>query len=598
MSAGDVSSRFPVRGVLVGLVVYCAVLLPLIGIPLIGGSSEAREAQVIEVMHRTGELVLPLRNGIVPSKPPMYHWIGYGVSFLVGEVSEFSARVPSLLLAMGVLLFVSIIAHRSSRLLQRLDSTLALPAVAYLAPVFLALTYGFHIMVTQAMVDMTFTFFVWGAFCALLATDPQRWSSDRILSPIATFLFWMCVAGGVLSRGPLGAGLILFMAFVGCWRGWGIETAIRNVVTPCIGWLWMVVPLLWYLAAYERGGDAFLGRQLFFENMQRVVGGEHINTEAWWFYVPSLIRTTFPWGVLLGLLAVIDVRRRPQRLISRDVSRTFTLPLFVLFVTLIALSLPSGKRHSYMLPLYPFVALQLALFVSRALGEGRFAYLRRLMRSVRRTESVLVGVGISLLVGLGIFIQGGFGFGPSWFLIRDSVLPMSLTASTVLLCTLLPGLFKGDSSLARSGAAAGLALFGVLSVITCVGSSIKAGLKDFPAMSRTLLSLAAPGERIAVVKGAYDEYFDPILFYVHREITILDAEAQQLQCEEGVVYVARREWMTKAASTFRATIAQELVLRERIAEVRSHTKRDLVVFRCHDDISGVTTPDGDVLRDA
>lgn len=598
MSSREPSSQFPLQGVLIGLLVYCAVLLPLIGIPLIGGSSEAREAQVIEVMQRTGEFVLPLRNGIIPSKPPMYHWIGYGVSFLVGEVSEFTARVPSLLLAMGVLLFVSIIAHRYARFLQRSDQTLALPAVAYLAPSFLALTYGFHIMVTQAMVDMTFAFFVWGAFCALVATDSREWQSDLKLSPLSAFFFWMCVAGGVLSRGPLGAGLILFMAFVAGWRGWGIEVAIRNLLTPRVGWLWMVVPVIWYAAAYDRGGDAFLGRQLFFENMQRVVGGEHINSEAWWFYVPSLLRTTFPWGIVLIGIAALEGRRRPHRLLSRDLSRLFRLPLFVLLVTLIALSLPSGKRHSYMLPLYPFVALQLSLFVSRAVGEGRLTILRKLSRGVRRFESVLVSIGILLLVGLGAFIQGGFGSGVSWFLVRDEVLPISLTISIVLLCTLLPGLFKGEQSLGRSSAGAGLALLGVLAVITCAGSSIKAGLKDFPGMSRTLLSLVAPGEKIAVIKGTYEEYFDPILFYVHREVTILDAEAERLQCEQGVLYVARREWMERAERAFQGSIAQEMVLRERIAEARAVTKRDLVVFRC---VTGRSTPEapvGGVLRDA
>jgi hypothetical protein len=132
-----------------------------------------------------------------------------------------------------------------------------------------------------------------------------------------------------------------------------------------------------------------------------------------------------------------------------------------------------------------------------------------------------------------------------------------------------------------------------------MGSSIKAGLKDFPGMSRTLLSLVAPGERIAVIKGTYDEYFDPILFYVHREVSILDAEAERLQCEQGVVYVARREWMEKAEDVFGGTIAREMVLRERIAEMQSNTKRDIVVFRCVREATQTRVPqDGATMRDA
>src|SRR5687768_4136531 len=61
---------------------------------------EPREAvQVWEEVH-SGEWVLPLRNGReLPSKPPLFHWIGGATALVTGTVDEFAVRFPSALLA-------------------------------------------------------------------------------------------------------------------------------------------------------------------------------------------------------------------------------------------------------------------------------------------------------------------------------------------------------------------------------------------------------------------------------------------------------------------------------------------------------------------
>ena len=138
---------------------YLVIQISTVGVPEFGGSSEAREAQVIDVMRRTGEFVLPLRNGIVPSKPPLFHWVGYGLSVFAPTLSEFSARLPSVLFACGLLLCVGLTCRRLAELLERENSACEVRASTIIAPVILALTYGFHIMATQAMVDMSYAFF-------------------------------------------------------------------------------------------------------------------------------------------------------------------------------------------------------------------------------------------------------------------------------------------------------------------------------------------------------------------------------------------------------------------------------------------------------
>ncbi|MGH7960503.1 MAG: ArnT family glycosyltransferase, partial [Candidatus Binatia bacterium] len=71
--------------------------------------AEPREASVVWEITTTGEWILPLRNGVmIPSKPPLFHWLGALISLAWGEVNELTIRLPSALLALlGVLLTYS-----------------------------------------------------------------------------------------------------------------------------------------------------------------------------------------------------------------------------------------------------------------------------------------------------------------------------------------------------------------------------------------------------------------------------------------------------------------------------------------------------------
>jgi len=303
----------PWRYLITAIALYAALQLPFLGLAPISGSTEAREAQVIDTILRDGEWILPLRNGIVPSKPPLFHWIGATMSSALGEVTEFTVRLPSHLAALGILLLTSLAAFRVARLSQTIEVERHQERCALLAPAILSLTYGFHQMAHQAMVDMIFSLCLWGALVSLLWSDPEEWHRHHHLSWRSRALFWSFCALAIVARGPIGLALPAALAGVtGCYLV-GVKNTIRECLRPSIGWLAFLIPIAWYYAAYLRGGEAFLARQLLFENVQRLVGGEKINTEAWWFYAPSLLRTTAPWGALMAL-AVFRYATRARKL--------------------------------------------------------------------------------------------------------------------------------------------------------------------------------------------------------------------------------------------------------------------------------------------
>src|SRR2546422_4695250 len=107
---------------------------------------EAREALVAREIVETGDWVLPLWNGVmVPSKPPLFHWLVAGGAVLTrAGVTEWTLRAPSVLLAGAVTLMVFLAGVAWGG-----------PAVGTLAALVLATTPQFVHEAGHGRVDMT-----------------------------------------------------------------------------------------------------------------------------------------------------------------------------------------------------------------------------------------------------------------------------------------------------------------------------------------------------------------------------------------------------------------------------------------------------------
>ncbi len=579
---------FPWSAIFAGCAAYSVIQLCFIGLPSFIGGSEAREAQVIEVILRSNEWVLPLRNGIIPSKPPLFHWTGAALALIAGGVSEFLARLPSHLYALGVLVCCGYVAYQLALLGRASEGSQHARRAAMLAPGILALTYGFHQMASLAVVDMSFCFCAWAAFGALLWSI--RGPHEGAASQLGRGMFWILCALGILARGPLGGALIVLLAALGIAWVCGLREALRQLVQPSWGWLGFALPGCWYCLAWMRGGQAFLERQLIFENLARVLGGERVNSESWWFYLPSIARTSFPWGIiamvggasLLTSSPTVSYRDRP-------LSRLSSAPIVVFLGGLLALSLAQGKRHSYALPLLPLLAVQIGIMASAGIGRLPMAKLSRLQDIARRTEVALSLFAAALLAAVGLGMHVEWGHQPLEGILKAGLAQYSLRLGALMLPVLV---LIGCCRKVRPSMVCGSVWLLALSLMTAAitfGGVVKATLKDFPLMTEQLELLLRPDERLVFIKEPSDEYFDPFFFYLHRPVRIISAEAALGACEEGALYVAHQEWFEQAFAGLPGRATQVALVQETLHALRRDGVRGISVFRCSP-TSGRTLP--------
>jgi 4-amino-4-deoxy-L-arabinose transferase-like glycosyltransferase len=366
---------------LLAALVAVASVWPLLA-PAIGTHGEAREGLVVQDIVRHGRWILPLRNGEVPSKPPLYHWIAAAVGDVLG-LSDAVVRLPSALAAGVVLLLVLVAGVAAGG-----------RAAGWLAVGALAGTYPFVESASEARVDMFFAACLTVSLLSFLSWYRGR---DRR----ARAACYLAVAGAVLTKGPAGAVLpaLVIVAFL---------ARERRLDELRVLWSWPLVGVVavidvgWYALAYWVGGAEFVARQIVRENLDRFVGrgvfGQH-GGRSRLMMVGNLATDLLPWNLVLPWAAVRWWRGTREDTIGRF--------LHCWWIVIVAFfTIAYGKRGVYLLPLYPAVAL----LAGRALAGV----------PARRATAIAAAVAVVdlavLLVGQGVRVHRAT---------RDSLVPFA-----------------------------------------------------------------------------------------------------------------------------------------------------------------------------
>jgi 4-amino-4-deoxy-L-arabinose transferase-like glycosyltransferase len=506
-----------VWGLVVVLAAAAAMYWPAVdGVPFYT-KGEPREAIVVQQMLAEREFILPLRSrGEIPSKPPLFHWLGAIASTTVGSVSETTTRLPSLLASLATIALTMVCGFR-------LYGT----AAGLGAGVMLATSQQWLQSSTAARVDMVLA----AAIAASLLTFCIAYLNERSTPPL---LCYGAAALAVLTKGPVGYALpgLVVTAFLAARRDWRYLAACL----PRPALLILCLPLVWYALAWWLGGQAFIDKLILKENVYRVldpdaVGAGHV--EPFYFYASALLGGMAPWSVLLPLVAVELWRRRAR--VGVDGS-SFLICWFV--VTLVVFSLAGSKRSVYLLSCYPALALLAGSWLSRRVGTGLDS--RPVSRGAVIASSLVAVVVMlaALLVGAQAVGLPAFSAFAPWLNPKDAAnvaaLADALRERVTLVATWLVGLLLLVTLLIRSAArgAWGSAFVSAAVAIALTAATVgavflrdmaeRATLKPFMTAARERVPADEPLSFYGNLK--YLEYFEPAaVYYAERAIAVIDS---------------------------------------------------------------------------
>jgi 4-amino-4-deoxy-L-arabinose transferase-like glycosyltransferase len=514
--------------------------------------SEGREGVVVLTMLETHELVLPLRSGVfIPSKPPLFHWIGYSLARVFGLYNEFLLRTPSAIAGLLVSFSIFLFLKRAFGLYEAVFGCLAILS-----------TFGFYRLSGDGRVDMVFSACVIGAVLVWLDdwVQSRKNSSNQThrISHIKLLLIAILSAGAVLGKGPLGLALVCFILLCLSYSLGGVSSVLR-LLSPV--WLFAIlIPGLWYFAAFQRMGEEFLLKQMIFENVTRLTGGKGIDLKPFWFYLAHGWTQAAPWSFVALLLFFYDRSRKQMAEVSFVHGEVAKGALVWILSTVFLLSCSAGKRRGYLVPALPAVSLYVVTVCS-FYSNSLFEYGSTLGMMLRRGAKIVFFFTLSLLV---VIYGLSFAFDLSTFTDSRSgtlmlgAIDTSVFKSPLRVLFLLLSAFVAVpyvwTNCARSpierkrvwGQIISSTLFIFLMLVYFVSMGLSArGIVHTHRESGILVrKRVADDETLTIVKKKRDESFDGFLFYYRRPVKFQSVKEPIVKAGW---YIFQKDWLKKVS---------------------------------------------------
>ena len=484
------------RGALVLLVVLAASAFTyrLGAAPLLDDPNEGEYAEVAREMVETGNWISPQLNYVLfLNKPPLSYWL-IGTADLAFGVNELSARLPSALAALAIVVFVVWL----GRLLFDAETGL-------LAGFILVATGGFFVESHTARPDLIFTAGIVGSLVA--------WTRLRQAAPTATrwplIGLQVSLAVGVLAKGML-ALLIPGLVFAVQIVAEGRFDLARRLLHPRAWWLLLLLVVPWHLAAAARHPGFFWDyvvnqHVLFFFDRKFPRDSAPVSLAMFW---AAFALRLFPWTIFAPLAAGAAVWRAAH---ARDAASD-RMMLTWAGVVLLFFSLSSSRMEHYSIPALPAAALLLAKLFRD--------YVHNASRGVTRlvTAHTLVFAALALA---GPFVVPGIVAVREWLAPVHEMPPLARAVFMNLAGGALVAALAAVAGKRAWVAPAVIAAFVVTVPAFQYGLSLLARVNSSAPMAAVLRAQVGPDERVVYEVPVEYQNCAGFNFYLRRKLDLL-----------------------------------------------------------------------------
>lgn len=337
------------------IILFLLVWFWMLGARVLVPTDEGRYAEMAREMVATQDWITTRLNGIKYfEKPPLQTWMN-AITFELFGLGEWQARLWTGLCG---LLGIGLAAYTGTRVFNG--------RVGFYAALVLASSFFWAGMGHINTLDMGLSGMMTIALCALLMA--QRNGVSREGQRNWMLLCWAGMALAVLSKGLIGivlpgAVLVLYCIFARDWAIWKRLHLVKGLL------LFFAICTPWFVAVSLHNPEF---PQFFFihEHFQRFTTKIHSRTGPWYYFIPILVLGIIPWlGVFFqslwkgtreqrdtaGYNSLNGGRFQPKRLLL-----VWAVFIFVFF------SISDSKLPSYILPIFPALALLIACYLEEA----------------------------------------------------------------------------------------------------------------------------------------------------------------------------------------------------------------------------------------
>lgn len=353
-------------------VVFGSAFFLLLGRAGLIEPDEGRYSEIPREMLEKGDFVTPTLNYVhYFEKPPLHYWLN-ALSFKLLGMNEFAARLTG---ALAGLLTVLLVYHTGRKLFGRREGLFS----AFI----LGTSTGFLAQSRINLTDMTLTFCLSAALCCfIIAADDLERHKRRYY-----YSFFLFSALAVLAKGLIGLvfPVSIIIVYLAITRRWYL---LKEMRLPGGLGLFLVVAVPWFVLVSLRNPE-FARFFFIHEHVERFLTKVHGRYQPFWFFIPILLLTMFPWSFYV----VRAVARAWSERRHQDGERLMFLLIWAAFIFLF-FSASHSKLVPYILPVFP----PLALLTGRMFSD----LIDREQLKIFGPESALLGVLLVLMTVLAI----------------------------------------------------------------------------------------------------------------------------------------------------------------------------------------------------
>ncbi|MGA9768889.1 MAG: glycosyltransferase family 39 protein [Blastocatellia bacterium] len=383
-----------------------AVLLFTIGLGRLAlvGPDEPRYSEVAREMFATGDYVSPRLCGCLWfEKPVLLYWLA-AASYRLFGVSEFAARMPSVIAAILTMVFLYY------ALMRAVSERAAF--IASLAFVTSGLVIAYARVATP---DILLT----AAMSIALLSGYLACESSARARTAHWVLCFAAMGAAVLAKGLVGLALVVAI--------FAVYFAVRRQ-TQFIRWpqaligmaVFLVIAGTWYGPVTFRHGWGFIEEFFIRHHFQRYTSNQFGHPQPFYFFFAISIAGVAPWSFFL-----IPAAARLKSLRPRGDGLLVFAWIWVA-APLLFFSASGSKLPGYILPVFPALAIIISAEIERFISGERS---RLLTAASWLTALLLLIIGVSFIAYLTReqIITGG------WHLIFFGLPPLSAALALVLL---------------------------------------------------------------------------------------------------------------------------------------------------------------------